>query len=54
MSLTAALIHSFWIGLPPETARVDAVYERRDGHIVFFIGKKEKKEASNLQKLNSI
>ncbi|XP_058627285.1 matrix metalloproteinase-25 [Onychostoma macrolepis] len=38
MSLTAALIHSFWVGLPPETARVDAVYERRDGHIVFFIG----------------
>ncbi|XP_043091592.1 matrix metalloproteinase-25 [Puntigrus tetrazona] len=38
MSLTAALIHRFWIGLPSETARVDAVYERRDGHIVFFIG----------------
>ncbi|XP_050957768.1 matrix metalloproteinase-25 [Labeo rohita] len=38
ISLTAVLIHSFWIGLPPETAKVDAVYERRDGHIVFFIG----------------
>ncbi|KAK7167784.1 hypothetical protein R3I94_001998 [Phoxinus phoxinus] len=38
MSLTPALIHSFWIGLPPETSRVDAAYERRDGYIVFFIG----------------
>ncbi|XP_016397152.1 matrix metalloproteinase-25-like isoform X1 [Sinocyclocheilus rhinocerous] len=38
ISLTPALIHSFWMGLPPETARVDAVYERRDGHILFFIG----------------
>uniref|UniRef100_A0A4W4FWZ6 Peptidase metallopeptidase domain-containing protein n=1 Tax=Electrophorus electricus TaxID=8005 RepID=A0A4W4FWZ6_ELEEL len=37
-SFAAALIHSFWIGLPPETDRIDAVYERNDGHIVFFIG----------------
>ncbi|XP_056309677.1 matrix metalloproteinase-25 [Danio aesculapii] len=38
LSSTPTLIHSFWIGLPPDTSRVDAVYERRDGHIVFFIG----------------
>lgn len=50
MSLTPALIHNFWIGLPPETNQVDAVYERRDGYIVFFVGKriKEKSEQSHI------
>ncbi|KAA0705662.1 Matrix metalloproteinase-25 [Triplophysa tibetana] len=40
MSMNPALIHNFWIGLPPEMNHVDAVYERRDGYIVFFVGNK--------------
>lgn len=32
-------IKNFWIGLPPGTNKIDAVYERRsDSRIVFFIG----------------
>ncbi|XP_076852328.1 matrix metallopeptidase 25a isoform X2 [Brachyhypopomus gauderio] len=38
ISFMPALIHSFWTGLPPGTDRIDAVYERSDGHVVFFIG----------------
>lgn len=34
-----AKIKNFWIGLPPDTNRIDAVYERRsDSRIIFFIG----------------
>ncbi|KAM4634170.1 matrix metalloproteinase-17-like [Polymixia lowei] len=33
-----ALIHNFWVGLPLLVDGVDAVYERTDGHIVFFTG----------------
>ncbi|KAJ8284256.1 hypothetical protein COCON_G00031060 [Conger conger] len=33
------LIQKFWIGLPPGTKKIDAVYERKsDSHIIFFIG----------------
>ncbi|XP_049323820.1 matrix metalloproteinase-25 [Astyanax mexicanus] len=38
VSFIPVLIHSFWIGLPPEIVKIDAAYERSDGHIVFFIG----------------
>ncbi|KAG9342950.1 hypothetical protein JZ751_015166, partial [Albula glossodonta] len=39
VSLSPALIHNFWNGLPHETQKIDAVYERKsDSHIVFFIG----------------
>ncbi|TSK14511.1 Matrix metalloproteinase-25 [Bagarius yarrelli] len=39
VSLSPALIKNFWIGLPPGTEKIDAVYERKtDGHIIFFIG----------------
>ncbi|XP_010749710.3 matrix metalloproteinase-25 isoform X1 [Larimichthys crocea] len=39
VSLSPALIKNFWIGLPPGTNKVDAVYERRsDSSIIFFIG----------------
>ncbi|KAG7492136.1 hypothetical protein MATL_G00011310 [Megalops atlanticus] len=39
VSLSPALIQNFWIGLPPGTKKIDAVYERRsDSHIIFFIG----------------
>lgn len=39
VSLNAAQIKNFWIGLPPGTNKVDAVYERKsDSSIVFFIG----------------
>ncbi|XP_035389160.1 matrix metalloproteinase-25 [Electrophorus electricus] len=39
VSLSPALTRNFWIGLPPGTFNIDAVYERRtDNHIIFFIG----------------
>ncbi|KAK5905884.1 hypothetical protein CgunFtcFv8_001800 [Champsocephalus gunnari] len=39
VSLNPALIGNFWIGLPPGTNKVDAVYERKsDSSIIFFIG----------------
>ncbi|KAG9349981.1 hypothetical protein JZ751_026334 [Albula glossodonta] len=39
VSLSPALVQNFWIGLPPGTKKIDAVYERRsDSHIIFFIG----------------
>ncbi|XP_048868879.1 matrix metalloproteinase-25-like [Brienomyrus brachyistius] len=39
LSFTPALIKNFWIGLPPETNKIDAVYERTsDSNIIFFIG----------------
>ncbi|XP_067100696.1 matrix metalloproteinase-25 isoform X2 [Osmerus mordax] len=39
VSLRPALISNFWLGLPPGTANIDAVYERkRDSRIIFFIG----------------
>lgn len=39
VSLNPAKIKNFWIGLPPDTNRIDAVYERKsDSHIIFFIG----------------
>lgn len=39
VSLNPALIRNFWMGLPPETNKIDAVYERKsDGFIIFFIG----------------
>ena len=42
MSLNPAQIKNFWIGLPPGTDKVDAVYERKsDSRIVFFIGEKQ-------------
>ncbi|XP_076844043.1 matrix metalloproteinase-25 [Brachyhypopomus gauderio] len=38
VSLSPALIRNFWIGLPPGTYNIDAVYERRtDSRIIFFI-----------------
>ncbi|XP_077358091.1 matrix metalloproteinase-25 [Festucalex cinctus] len=39
VSLNPAEIKNFWIGLPPGTNKIDAVYERRsDNSIIFFIG----------------
>ncbi|XP_053270467.1 matrix metalloproteinase-17 [Pleuronectes platessa] len=39
LSLNPAQIKNFWIGLPPGTNKVDAVYERKsDSRIIFFIG----------------
>ncbi|XP_041818721.1 matrix metalloproteinase-17 [Chelmon rostratus] len=39
VSLNPAQIKNFWIGLPPGTNKVDAVYERKsDSRIIFFIG----------------
>ncbi|XP_004080547.1 matrix metalloproteinase-25 [Oryzias latipes] len=39
VSLKPGQIKNFWIGLPPEIKKIDAVYERRgDGRIIFFIG----------------
>ncbi|XP_018592412.1 matrix metalloproteinase-25-like [Scleropages formosus] len=38
VSLAPALIQNFWMGLPEGTKKIDAVYERSDSHIVFFIG----------------
>ncbi|TRY82689.1 hypothetical protein DNTS_007593 [Danionella cerebrum] len=39
VSLRPALIKNFWIGLPPGTERIDAIYERKaDSRIIFFIG----------------
>lgn len=38
-----ARTQNFWIGLPPGTNKIDAVYERKsDSRIVFFIGGKQK------------
>lgn len=40
VSLSPAKIKNFWMGLPPDTDRIDAVYERRsDNRIIFFIGR---------------
>lgn len=40
LSLTPARIKHFWNGLPPDTDRIDAVYERKsDSRIIFFIGR---------------
>ena len=33
-------LSSFWYGLPSDIDHVDAVYERNDHDIVFFVGKK--------------
>ncbi|XP_070845955.1 matrix metalloproteinase-25 isoform X2 [Chaetodon trifascialis] len=39
VSLNPAQIRNFWIGLPPGTNKIDAVYERKsDSRIIFFIG----------------
>ncbi|KAG5279973.1 hypothetical protein AALO_G00083560 [Alosa alosa] len=38
LSFIPALIKNFWIGLPPTLERIDAVYERANGNIVFFSG----------------
>ncbi|KAF5891655.1 matrix metalloproteinase-25-like, partial [Clarias magur] len=39
VSLAPALIKNFWMGLPPGTNKIDAIYEKKtDGHIIFFIG----------------
>ncbi|XP_044034698.1 matrix metalloproteinase-17 [Siniperca chuatsi] len=39
VSLNPAQIKNFWIGLPPGTNKIDAVYERKsDNKIIFFIG----------------
>uniref|UniRef100_A0A672RNR1 Matrix metalloproteinase-25-like n=1 Tax=Sinocyclocheilus grahami TaxID=75366 RepID=A0A672RNR1_SINGR len=39
VSFHPALIKNFWIGLPPDTNKIDAVYERKtDSRIIFFIG----------------
>lgn len=49
------------MGLPPETNKIDAVYERKsDSHIIFFIGKWQNSKVklawtgTNLKKLKSI
>ncbi|KAM7381732.1 hypothetical protein PAMA_012528 [Pampus argenteus] len=40
VSPNPAPIIKFWIGLPPDTNKIDAVYERKsDNRIVFFIGR---------------
>lgn len=31
-------INRFWYNLPIDMTHVDAVYERQDGKVVFFIG----------------
>ncbi|XP_056325845.1 matrix metalloproteinase-25 [Danio aesculapii] len=39
VSFQPAYIKNFWMGLPPTTNKVDAVYERKaDNAIIFFIG----------------
>ncbi|KAL6095105.1 mmp25 [Pungitius sinensis] len=39
VSFKPAQINNFWIGLPPGTNKIDAVYERKsDSRIIFFIG----------------
>ncbi|XP_030630914.1 matrix metalloproteinase-25 [Chanos chanos] len=39
VSFAPALITNFWIGLPRNLQKIDAVYERKtDSHIIFFIG----------------
>ncbi|KAK0144260.1 Matrix metalloproteinase-25 [Merluccius polli] len=39
VSLNSVLIKNFWMGLPADTSKIDAVYERRsDSSIIFFIG----------------
>ncbi|XDV45064.1 hypothetical protein PO909_013233, partial [Leuciscus waleckii] len=39
VSFQPAHIKNFWIGLPPGTDKIDAVYERKkDSRIIFFIG----------------
>ncbi|XP_028287144.1 matrix metalloproteinase-17 [Parambassis ranga] len=39
VSFNPAKIKNFWMGLPPGTNKIDAVYERKsDSHIIFFIG----------------
>ncbi|KAJ3607383.1 hypothetical protein NHX12_024434 [Muraenolepis orangiensis] len=39
VSLNPALINNFWMGLPADTSKIDAVYERKsDSSIMFFIG----------------
>nr|UCR17088.1 matrix metalloproteinase-25 [Lateolabrax japonicus] len=39
VSLNPAKIRNFWIGLPPGTNKIDAVYEKKsDSSIIFFIG----------------
>ncbi|KAM3592150.1 uncharacterized protein V6R79_013815 [Siganus canaliculatus] len=39
VSLNPAQIRNFWIGLPPNINKIDAVYERKsDSRIIFFIG----------------
>uniref|UniRef100_A0A673HVC4 Matrix metalloproteinase-25-like n=1 Tax=Sinocyclocheilus rhinocerous TaxID=307959 RepID=A0A673HVC4_9TELE len=39
VSFHPALIKNFWIGLPPGTNKIDAVYERKtDSRIIFFVG----------------
>lgn len=37
--MNPALIRNFWMGLPADTSKIDAVFERRsDSSIIFFIG----------------
>ncbi|KAI5102994.1 matrix metalloproteinase-25-like, partial [Silurus meridionalis] len=39
VSLAPAFIKNFWVGLPPDANKIDAVYERKiDSRIIFFIG----------------
>ncbi|CAL8304804.1 unnamed protein product [Lota lota] len=39
VSLNPALIKNFWMGLPADADKIDAVYERKsDSSIIFFIG----------------
>uniref|UniRef100_A0A1A8BNP3 Peptidase metallopeptidase domain-containing protein n=2 Tax=Nothobranchius kadleci TaxID=1051664 RepID=A0A1A8BNP3_NOTKA len=39
VSLKPAMIKNFWMGLPPQTNKIDAVYERKsDSRIIFFVG----------------